>query len=358
MRTLRAATASRTTKRAAPTRKPPVLKVLPVLPQTVTEMINSWAPTTDKVAASVWPQIAPIVRGHLLAQNIGGPDLARKYIRALARHAAARHIAGHRIEKAEDLFSDEALTTTFSIHVPSTSADATRRQELIFIRRMRANLLPKLYGKSNELKIPRAPIATPYSQEELTALLAFARQRSSILCIKLHGALLLSLAAGLTEAELISARGSDLISTPWGLFIDTQGLHSGGNRGPRQVPILARYEDELSALAKQIGDDPFLGKPTQAGAREPGELQPRSPGVPHFKANRARSNWMLSLLEADAPFVALRQAGVAVGKDRHLNVLSASLTTPFPRYICLLRGSDLPFDQTKHAHLMHYAVGQ
>ena len=358
MRTPRAAASTRSKKRAAPTQKAPMLSLAPALPPSVTDVINSWSPRPNTLEAKHWQAIAPDVRAHLLAQKIQGPALARKYIRTLARHAAARFDAGHQIAKAEELFSDAALTTSLAPALSSGAAPTARTADLTFLRRMRANLLPDLYGKNKDLIQPRHAVAKPYTQAELAALLSFARQDSTPLCLHLLAALLLSLGAGLTGAELMNARGSDLISTPWGLFIDTQGLSSKGNRGPRQVPIRALFEDELSKLAKLIGDDLFLGQPLQSGLRKPAALQPAASKVPHFSAYRARNTWMKALLEDGAPFIALRQAGVPVASDKHLATLSKGLELAFDKYISSLRQGAAPFDQSKHQHLFRYAQGQ
>ena len=175
--------------------------------------------------------------------------------------------------------------------------------------------------------------------------MAYARQRSNPVALHLHAALLLSLGAGLTGFELSLARGSDLVATPWGLFIDTQGLSFGGNRGARQVPILAKYENELSDLAKEIGDDLFLGVDGSGKPQEPSSMQAKRRNLPRFKANRARSNWTRSLLENGATFI-------------YLSKLSKDLTVDFQEYITTVRGGKTTFDQSKHPHLLQYAKGQ
>jgi hypothetical protein len=358
MRTPKASASTRVTKRAKATKKAAVIQLRPALPETVTEIITNWHPRPGSEAEKCWDEIGPVVRSHLLAQSIQGPSLAQKYVRALAHHAASRHSLGHAITKAEDLFNDSALATTYGVSVISSRASQTLRGELLFMKRMRANLLPDRYGKSEELTHPRTKVADPYTQTEINQMLGFARGRSSMLCIKQQGALLLSLGAGLTSAELSNARGSDLISTPWGLFIDTQGLPGGGNRGPRQVPILAAYEDELSALANEIGDDLFLGTTIDGVKREPGALSSRASRGPYFKTNRARSTWMRNAIAPGASFLALRQAGVAVASDKHLATLSKGLELGFDQYVKQMRGCPSAFDQIKHNHLLQYAVGQ
>jgi hypothetical protein len=357
MRTQKAAAANKRTKRAAPTAKViPLPK--PVSSDPVIDLINTWVPGGDGQLSQIWPEIAADVRLHLLATKIGSPEVAKRYIRAVARHAASRHLGGHAIGEVEELFSDTSLASTFAPHSSSTVTFPIRPTDLAFLRRIRANLLPALYAKPAPIFPTCAPIASPYSEKELTELLTFARQRSTELSIYLHGALLLSLAAGLTGSELMCARGSDLIRTPWGLFISTQGLISGGNRAARQVPILAHYEVELSSLARTIGDGLFLGAPLSDGAREPGTLQPRASSVVHFRAISARSNWIQSAIAGGASFLALRQAGVSVSRDSYLFILSAQMKIAFPAYIKQMRGSETAFNPSNHQHLLEYQEGK
>lgn len=359
VRSDRATTAKRHKKRAAAT-----AKVLPLHPEATTEnpvaaSINNWTPGNRlPEIALVWEQIAPIVRAHVLGTGVAGIDPARKYLIALARHTTARLNAGHRIDNAEELLSDEALIATFGTKLPTTQMKSSKALELGQLRRLRARLLPELYGKPADLVVSRKGFVPGYTPSEIAQLLAYARQRSNPVAKHLHAALLLSLGAGLTAFELSLARGSDLVATPWGLFIDTQGLSFGGNRGPRQVPILAEYEDELSEIAKEIGDDLLLGVDGSGKPQEPSAIQARRRDLPRFKANRARSNWTRSLLENDATFICLRQAGVAVANEGYLSELSVGLSVDFQRYITIVRGGTSAFDQSKHSHLMQYAKGQ
>lgn len=171
-------------------------------------------------------------------------------------------------------------------------------------------------------------------------------------------ALLLSFGCGLVGAELGSARGSDLIATPWGLFIETEGLSSKGNRGHRNVPILAEYEDELSELALEAGDNLLLGTGRDGGLRKPHQLFPRRSALPGYKTSRARANWTRALLVNEVSFIAMRIAGVTISIEGNLLEWSVGLEPSFERYVRTMRAGLAPFDQSKHQHLRLYAVGQ
>lgn len=359
VRSSRATTAKRHKKRATATPKVLPIQPAPKSNDPVAEVIQNWKPGRRlPEIALVWEEIAPIVRAHVSGTGVAGVDPARKYLVALARHTATRKNAGHRIDDAEELLGDDALISTFGSKAPTKQMKSSRALELGQIRRLRARLLPEVYEKSPDLVVGRKGFVEAYSPSEIAQLMAYARQRSNPVALHLHAALLLSLGAGLTGFELSLARASDLVATPWGLFIDTQGLSFGGNRGARQVPILAKYEDELSELANEIGDDLFLGVDGSGKPQEPSSMQAKRRNLPRFKANRARSNWTRSLLENGATFICLREAGVAVANEGYLSKLSKDLTVDFQEYITTVRGGNTPFNQSKHPHLFQYAKGQ
>jgi hypothetical protein len=322
-------------------------------------MINSWTPPRGfEEVSKVWKEIAPMVRKICLQFEYENPKRARGYLGAVSRHVAARYSAGHRIDTYEVLFSDEALAATLGASVASKRDRGTQQKDLGFLRKIRRVLLPGLYQVEKELEYGLRKIALPYSEREISELFSYARQNKSPKTKHFYATLLLSFAAGFAGRELSNARGSDLISTPWGLIIETQGIASGGNRGYRAVPILAKYEDELSRLAKEFGDDLFLGARLDGQSRDPSRLFPKSENLPSYSTGRARHNWVQILIENEVSFLALRQAGGPVVKERELNFLAADLEPAFDRYVTQIRGGARPFDQSKHLHLLQYAEGQ
>jgi hypothetical protein len=358
MRTPKASASARASKRAPGTKKADV-KADPTEKQVaVTQVIKSWAPKKNSPVTNSWDEIAPTVRKYMLALEIGSPELARKYIRPLARHVASRYELGHAISSAEEIFNDGALATTYGKSVASTQSLVTQQMDLLFMKRMRANLLPERYGLPKELRWVRAAVPKPYNEKEITQMLTFVRERSSVNCVSKHGALLLSLGAGLSGKELKMARGSDLIATPWGLIIHTEGLMETGSRGAREVPILAEYEDELSALAKEIGADLFLGLNFSGQMRDASDLSASADRGPHFAVYRARSTWLRKTIGNGASLLSLRQAGVPLATEKHLWVCGAGLKQSFEDYVVSMRGPSEGFDQRKHEHLMQYALGQ
>ena len=353
MRNHAASQAKRAKTRKAPSAKVVPLRAAPAADNPTTQMINTWTPF-DKTITPIWDEIAPAVRAHLLAANIGGPDLARKYIRALTRHAALRHQAGHSITDAADLFSDLALVSTFGKDAASGIGPESKRMALQYMRRIRALVLPNRYAIPSPLSMGAKQIATPYTDVELAALLAFARQRSAVRNIRIHGAPLLALGAGLDGFEIGKLVGTDLMVTPWGLVVAAPGIDRKSGRRKRIVPVRGAFEDELGALAFTAKGDPFIGTKDSSSLRDACEMQPDKAGVPHFKASRARANWMRELLKGGASYIAMREAGVSASSDKALFILSKDLTIPFDQYITQLRMGEKPFDYAAFSHLPQY----
>jgi integrase len=323
------------------------------------ELIDNWQPGRGfEEVAEVWSDVAPVVREILLNFEYQNEKSARRWVGALARHTAARFSAGHLITPPEVLLSEDALAATYGVQNESKNAKSTRRRELIDLRKMRAKLLPETYGVRRELKYGSKSAPAMFSETELAQLFAYARQRSAPNAKHLQAAMPLSLGAGFSGGEMGRVRTGDLFCTPWGLVIKSSGLTSGGNRGERIVPILAKYEDELSQLAKEFGSALFLGSTRSGKPREACELHPRRSDLPIFKTNRARSNWMRALLENEVSFTAMRLAGVAILKEGFLNELSADLTPSIESYVKSVRGGAKPFDPSKHSHLAQYEVGK
>ena len=355
MRDQTAAAAARKKQRKSPTAKPTKpAKVIP-LHDDVQGRIDTWT-TNRKPIVDVWTVIAPTVRELVSAARPGGVELASKYMRVMARHVAARHMAGHRIDNLTELFSDKALASTFGNASQSDLADRSRATELSFMRRMRATLLPDEYGKRGDLVVKAASAAAPYTPEELGALLHWCRTARQKRTPHIHVALLLGVAAGLDGHETPSVTAADILVTPWGLIVQAPGMRGKGARGPRIVPVLADYEEELAKLVINAGDQPLLGESDMTSYDNLVSRPLANAGIPPLSGGRARSTWTRTLLERGASFVALRQAGIAVNAAKTLGELSAGLTLPMDAYVTMLRSSSTPFDPAKFAALTTWQV--
>lgn len=339
-------------------RKSPTAKLLPLFPAVKDEnpmdsFIASWNPTKG-INAKTWTAIAPVTRKIITTIKPGSIEMARKYLRALARHIALRFIGGHQITDTRLLLSDQTLTQTLGGSSANLLSDTSRATELALLYRIRQNLHPETYAKAPSLKINKSPLAAPYTKEELAALLAWARQRSAVRNIRIHGALLLSLACGLDGSEFPSVTGHDLYWTPWGLVLLAPGISTTSNRKIRFVPVLAEFESELAKLAKIASAQPFVGLTEQSTPHDISREQPRTPGVPNFTAGKARANWTQSLLVNGASYVAMHHAGVSVAADHRLASLSRGMVLPFQTYVEAIRGGARAFDSSAFLFLKKY----
>ena len=63
-------------------------------------------------------------------------------------------------------------------------------------------------------------------------------------------------------------------------------------------------------------------------------------------------------MENEVSFISLRKAGARVSNESDLNTLAGELEPSMERFVSSVRGGVIPFDQSKHSHLMQYALGQ
>ena len=112
LRSEAAAAAARKRTRKAPTPRPATPAPAVTVTTPAQHVIDNWT-ATRKPAAAVWDTIGDTVRAIVTAAKPGGPDLAMKYMRTVARHVASRHLTGHRIDDWRQLLSDKALAAAF-----------------------------------------------------------------------------------------------------------------------------------------------------------------------------------------------------------------------------------------------------
>lgn len=300
--------------------------------------------------AETWERTGPVVREIALKFNYTSEKKAREALMALSRHTAILDQGGNVTTDVQKLFSEETLAFTYGITKQCGYSKGTLARDLSNLRRMRALLLPDLYARSPELKYGIPEGVSAYNEKEVAEFLAVARQgRDQFLA-----AVLLSLAAGLTGAEITNAKGEDLVYTTGGLLIKTEGLSFGGNRGPRVVPILGKYEKELYALARAVKTGEFIGRNSKGNLRDPSSLFPRRSGLQTFKVNRGRATWTKTLLENEVSFIAMRKAGVAVSQDGYLDDLVAGLEPDFETYVRSVRGKERGFTKLSFRDLKEY----
>ena len=315
------------------------------------DLILNWKPKLKVDGADAeWEETGQIVRAIALKFNYQSEKKAREYLVALTRHTAILYRAEHITDDVEKLLSEESLAFTLGTSTEFGYSPKTKARDLSCLRRIRAHLLPENYAHSPELRYGIIGTSFPYREKELAEFLAVARSTSD----QFHAAVILSLAAGLTGAEITNAKVEDLFYTSWGLVIKTEGLAFGGNRGPRVVPILGKHEEELYQIARSVKSGEFIGRSKKGELRDPSSLFPRRSELPIFKINRGRATWMRTLLENEVSFIAMRKAGVAVSQDGYLDDLVAGLEPAFGTYVRSVRGKGRRFTKESFRDLKEY----
>lgn len=347
--TAAAAARKRTRKPASPNNRAKTAQVI-VLGDPVRHTIDTWT-TNRQPAAAVWHDIAATVRNIVTQAQPGGAELARKYLRAVARHVATRHLAGHRIDNLPELLSDKALAATFNAKATASLSTAAKATELTYLRRIRQHVLPEQYGTNPQLRMPRTATATPYTDTEVGQMLHWCRTSRQPVAPRLHAALLLGISCGLDGSEAPAIRGTDILRTPWGLVVRAPGVPHTRTRTPRLVPVLARHETDLAHLAERAGDTLLVGEGAAGKFQNLTSRPLVRVGIPALQGARARATWTRHLLAAGASYVAMRQAGASTQFDRGLAALAADLHLDMPAYITMLRNGDTPFDPKQFPRL-------
>ena len=270
-------------------------------------------------------------------------------MRSVARHVALRHKAGMSLSDLSDLLSDQALAATLDSSDLKRSSEATHRGHL---ERVRAAALPDRYGRRGVLKRERTPVAAWYSDEDVAALLRWARNTSQVAGPSVHASLLLGVAAGLDGFEVHSVTGRSVRCTPWGLVVAAAGTGKGKSRPARLVPVLAQYEQALADAARYAGKGPMAGERVARTRNTSGlaNAVAKTDGLPRFDLGRARAKWTRGHLTAGVSFTALRQAGASTNNCA-LNDFADGITVPFEVYVRELRRGSKPFDPSPFADL-------
>lgn len=158
--------------------------------------------------------------------------------------------------------------------------------------------------------------------------------------MRIRTILTFSLGCGADSTDLRNLRGSHVTLADNGtVLVD---IRVSGSR-PRQVPVLARYEQAAWKLAREAGTSPLLGGKPGIRARPDTIIsnawkQDRV-GVPLPSVQRLRITWLVDLLLAGVRLDVVSQAsGVSVGHmDRYLRFLTPPL--PVEHAHAALRGA-------------------
>ncbi len=101
--------------------------------------------------------------------------------------------------------------------------------------------------------LQRSEVLAPYDDEEITALVSWARGLSTARRRRNARALLaIGFGAGLAPEEVQRLVGTDVVREGDQVVVQVIG------RRPRTVPVLAEWADEVMALAEESGERPFF----------------------------------------------------------------------------------------------------
>ncbi|MFJ1797167.1 hypothetical protein [Kitasatospora griseola] len=143
----------------------------------------------------------------------------------------------------------------------------------------------------------------PYSVSELTKLDVWARTLPSTTTGSQSAlaVLLLGAGCGLTPAEVVAARGTDILALPSG------AVAVAVPNSPRLVICRSLWEEQLAELASIAGDDHLFVPERQVAAAKNllGNWTRRNesadPRVPRLDVRRLRSGWIVGLLRDRVP---------------------------------------------------------
>jgi integrase len=178
-----------------------------------------------------------------------------------------------------------------------------RRSQLLRIAE--ALLEPALAPRALPALAPSDP-TVPYSKEEQTTLLEWARKRKRTKrCDDAMMLLALGFGAGLSAQEVMNVRADDVTDTGEAVLVHvTEGR-------VRVVPVLRKWEKALARRAADLKPTEHLFKPGRTGAGKNlisnFVAAAKADGV-HAQTQRMRSTWLVQQMAACTPLPALVDA--------------------------------------------------
>jgi hypothetical protein len=233
----------------------------------------------------VSPRAAGFARAVVTAAAPDGRERAKNLLRAAA--GLAGYATGLGLEPAPQVLLHPSVTGRFATCAPGLSGPASRtlRTSLRFLARA---VVPALAPA--DAPLPREHAKAPYSPAEIGGYLAQAgAQPAAARRMRAAGLACLGAGGGLIRAGLRAVRGSDISCRAGGVVVDVRGAR------PRVVPVLARYRQQLLAVAA------FAGDQLVTGGQAPGRNNITNPltrslaggtGLPRLDTSRLRATWL------------------------------------------------------------------
>ncbi len=246
------------------------------------------------------------------------------------------------IELADTEVFDRDLIAYYAVNVRKAEAPksygATRGRLLAVAN----HLLPTDQRLTKLQSVPHSAYQSPYSAEEIEPLKLWASAATTSYMRHCCWVLLtFCLGAGLTPADLGTLRGRNVIETSQGVIV-----HVGG-KNPRQVAVLAEWEDYAIVLSEAVEPEAFLFRPESHGGKHAittdiinrTRTQARRFGI-RVNTKRLRTTWYLRLLNSGVRLnTVIKAAGLRTPSalDRVIPFLDEE---PYKEAVAALRAYD------------------
>jgi len=274
------------------------------------QTIHRYQPRTA-VSAEHWAVIRDFVievMEETIVYSIATPDT---YMAAVARYVDwCRRVMGLALNREEifdrDLIAYYAMSATEHLN---RNAKGSLRSRLLWVG---DHLIPGGIRPRTMERLGRVPATAPYRSDEVSGLKMWAAaQGTAYMRHACWTGLTFGLGAGLTSLELAHLRREDVQETEHGVIITITG-----GRSPREVAMLAEWEDYALVLARCVGPGAHIFKPDapeRSGAMA-GYTYRRTKARPEgmqINLARMRITWMIRVLNAGCPVpVFLKVAGL------------------------------------------------
>lgn len=273
-------------------------------------LVREYQPRTV-ISAEYWPPIRDFVVEAML--KVGGYSVSSPHTymsNVVAYVDWCRRVMGVELNR-EEIF-DHDLIAYYSMNAAEGHARSTRgslRAKLLWVG---DHLIPGGVRPRTLERVGRTPATAPYRVDEIALLKMWASsQTTAYLRHACWTALVFGLGAGLVAAELAELKREDVHETAEGVIVTITG-----GRSPREVVILAEWEDFAMVLVESVEPGAYVFKPH--AVERPYKIvgyalskTKQKPSGLEINLTKMRMTWMVRLLNAGCPVpVFIKAAGL------------------------------------------------
>ena len=256
-----------------------------------------------RVPDEQWDRIEPLVRGAVEAAAPTSVYRAQELLNVTAQLAAWADTTGQSTDPAF-LFHPDTIDR-FVVQGCAHLARGTRFNYRCELKVVGAAVLGEPLYPPRPVSLSRDDLSRPYSEQEITALLAQCRGFSTAhMRENANAVVALGLGAGLSAQELSRAVGTDVT-------IDDEGVVIGvGGARPRVIPVLDEWSETVATRAEVVGPRPFL-LPDRSQVKKyhlSNFLERWPKGGPKADTRRLRSTWIVDHLRRGTHVLAVSDA--------------------------------------------------